>query len=412
MTLLRAAGDAVRYARDRGLRRAARKVFRTYVFARERLYVTRNDLLAMAQWPLDTSVFKVRRARPDDPLVEAFGHLKASTVSRWLGSPYFLYVILHEGKLVGLRCLSTGAGPALDAFFRLRPDQLFAVMYYTRPEYRRRGLSRIVKIAGARDLVQRGYRESFATELPTNYDTLIATQRTGSRRLGTLTRTCLFGRVRFALTPTTILSSQLVLRQLTILRQVVPKLPHVGVLFNPSVVIPTSETEPATSALAAELGTKVTFFPVREAADQIGAFRSAFSTARAVGISGLIVFSDPMMSNYRRTIVSLVERLRVPAIFDAKEFVDAGGFMAYGSATPGLGDIESVIAYDDAVRAAVQPRLDRAEPALVVNRKATGALDLVVPSALLARSQSHEPGDVPIADGVVASAREASRRKH
>lgn len=64
-------------------------------------------------------------------------------------------------------------------------------MIYTRPEFRRRGLTRVAQIAVARDLVARGFRGSFATESPANHASIIAADRKGSRRIGTVTRTCL-----------------------------------------------------------------------------------------------------------------------------------------------------------------------------------------------------------------------------
>lgn len=379
---LRGPSDALQYLRDRGFRRSVRKFFRTYVFARERMYVTYTDWVADAKLPLSMDGFEVRLARPDDPLAKAFPHLKPSTIANWLRPDHLFFVILHEGKLAGYRCVATGAGPALSRFFRLRPDQLFIVQLYTRPELRRLGLTRITKLAVARDVAARGFCGAFATEAPTNHATIISADRKGTLRVGTLTRTCLLGRVRFSLTPSTRLSPDLVSRQVALLRQVAPTVSHVGLLFNPSVVMAAPDTERATRAAAAELGTEITFLPVREVADQASAFDEAFSTAQVAGVDGLIVRSDPMMKAHRRTIVSVVKRHRLPAVFDAEEFVNAGGLMSYGAPAPCLRDIESLNAFVERVTTSGLPPPNLDDFRLVVNGRVATALGLGIPPAL------------------------------
>ncbi len=377
---MRLAAEATRYLRDRGLRRTTRKFLRTYVLSRERIYATYTRLVEAANRPLDMEGFEVRPARPDDQLDEAFPHLKAATIAAWLRPDHFFYIMRQGGKPLGYRCISTKAGPAVAGFFRLRPDHVFVINIYTRPEFRRRGLSRVAQIATARDLVARGFRTIFATESPLNYDSIISADRKRiQRRVGTLTRTCLLGWVRFTLTPPTTLSPQLVHRQLALLKQVAPTVSHVGLLFNPSSVLALNEDTSATRVAAAELGAKITFLPVREATSQARAFTEALSRARDDRVDGLIVLSDPMISAHRRSIVSLVNRHRLPTIFDASEFVPVGGLMACGSPAPCLRDFDSLLAYLDTMEAAGHP--SEAEPDLVVNRRAAIALGLVVPAA-------------------------------
>jgi putative ABC transport system substrate-binding protein len=156
--------------------------------------------------------------------------------------------------------------------------------------------------------------------------------------------------------------------QLALLRQVAPHVSRVGLFFNPSVVNAEVQNEEAGA----------TFLPVREEADQLSAFNRVFSTVRKVGLHGLIVFSDPMMRDYRRTIVGLVRGCRLPAIFDAEEFVAAGGLMSFGAPAPCLRDIDSVIAYVDTQGTPAASGTSE----LVVNGKAASELGLVVPPAL------------------------------
>jgi hypothetical protein len=203
----------------------------------------------------------------------------------------------------------------------------------------------------ARELVARGFFEGFALEAPTNYDTIFSGPRRGTLRVGTLIRTCRLGRIRFELTPVRALSPELIIRQLSPLKQVAPGVSDVGILFNPTVVTTTAESEEAARILAARVGATVTFLPVRDAVDQVAAFEVAAATARERGVQGLIVISDPMMKDYRRSIVRLVERLRIPAIYDSREFVIGGGLMSYGSGVPHLYDLKGLLSNLDSIKA-------------------------------------------------------------
>jgi hypothetical protein len=368
--------------RDYGLRRTIKKVVRTYLFARQRLYVTYVDWVVDAKRPLDLGGYEVRRARASDSLAAAFPHLTPSDIATWFRPDHFFYVLLRGEDLVGYRCESTRPSPSVSRFLRLRPDQTFSIDHFIRPDLRRLGLARSLKFAVARDLAARGYTGSFGTEVPTNYATLISAPRRGTLRVGTLSRTCLLGRVRFALTPVKNLSPELVHRQLVMLKRVAPHVSHVGVLFNPSVVMTAADFEQATKTSAAGLGVTLTFLPVREASDQAAALAGALlPTAHDGTIDGLIVFSDPMLKEYRRTIVALVNRLNIPAVYDATEFVAAGGLMSYDAAAPCLRDFDSVMAYVTAVKAEGHPPPHVEHPHLGVNSKAAAALGLAVPSS-------------------------------
>lgn len=384
--------QALRYLREYGLGRALRKLVRTYFFARERMYVVYVNWMEDAKSPLTLDGCEVRPARPDDPLAEAFPHLTSSTITAWLRPDHFFYVLLRGGTLAGYRCVSTTATPSVGGFFRLRRHQLFVVDHFIRPELRRLGLARITKFAVAREVVARGFSEALALEAPTNYDEIISGPRRGVRRIGTLIRTCLLGRVRFALTPMMTLSPELVHRQLALLKQVAPHVSHAGVLFNPTVVTTTAETEQAATASVAQLEAKVTFLPVRDAGDQAGAFEAAFSKGRDAGIQGLLVVSDPMMKEYCRVIVRLVERLGIPAVYDGREFVAAGGLMSYGSPPPCFADIESAMAYRDTRKTGEHRPPGEGTPRFVANRKAAAKLGLAVPPDLVAASVRQPEG--------------------
>ena len=371
---------ATRYLSEYGLRQTARKLFRTQVYARERMYLIRWDPLPLASLPLTTGDFELRLARPDDRLTEAFPHLRRSWIAPWFGPGHFFHLALHKGTPVAYRCLASTAGPLLDPFLRLRAHQLYAVDRFTRPEFRRRGLLRIMKIAQAHAVVPRGIRDVWAVESVTNHDAIISSDKTGTVRVGTLIRTSVLGRLHFSLTPARILPAELIRRQLGLLRQLVPALARVGVLFNPSVTRAEVETSESTKALAAALGVDLVFFEVRAESDQVAALIQVFSAMAHAAVGGLIVLSDPMLRDYRRAIVGLVNRYRLPAVYDAKPFVDAGGLMAYGAPLVELRDIQSVIDHlDRQASTALDAQVPPPGLALTVNRRAAAALGLEHP---------------------------------
>jgi hypothetical protein len=372
--------EAIRYLRDHGVGRAIAALLATYVYGRQRLHLTHADLLAMASRPLKMDGLEIRRVRPDDPLAETFADLVPSTIARWSSPDHLWFLALHDGKPVAYRCVARTVGPFLRPFLRLRPHQLIVVNDYTRPESRRLGVMGAMRTLVARELVGQGFRESWTTELPTNYPTLSGTDRTGIER-STLIRRCLLGRVRFSVTPAATLSADLVRRQLELLQQVVPRLSRAGILFNPSVTRAGAERVASTRAAAASLGVDLTVFEVREASDQVAALERAFSAIVDAGIGALLVLSDPMLRDHRRAIVSLVERHRLPAVYDAKDFVDVGGLLSYGAPPPCLHDIDSVSAYlDEQKRALVDATTQGRAQALAVSHTAAARLGLTLPA--------------------------------
>lgn len=374
--------EAVHYLRDRGVRRATRRLVRTYLHGQQRMHLTHADLAAMARRPVKAEGVEVRLVEPGEVAVEDFPDLAPSTAARWSRPGYFWFVALHMGRPAAYRVMARTVTWLVTPFLRLLPHELFVVDDYTHPDFRRRGIIAALRVAAARHLVARGFRESWATESPTNYATLSGTDRTGIER-STLIRRCVLGRVRFEVTPAATLSAELVARQVRFLRQLVPGLSRVGLLLNPSVTRGGPERLEAARAAVAGLGADLALFEMREAPDQMAALERVFASMRETALEGLLVLSDPMLRAHRRAVVSLVERHRLPAVYDASPFVDAGGLMAYGSPPPCLHDIESLRTYLEA-----QARTPLDGPALpadlepVVSRHAASRLGLALPATV------------------------------
>jgi putative tryptophan/tyrosine transport system substrate-binding protein len=102
----------------------------------------------------------------------------------------------------------------------------------------------------------------------------------------------------------------------------------------------------------------------------------------------LYVALDPLFLEHRTRIVELAAKYRLPAMYDVKAFVAAGGLVSYG---PDFVDLFSRGAYfvDKIVKGTKPADLPVEQPTafkLVINLQAAKALDLIVPANLLARA--------------------------
>jgi putative ABC transport system substrate-binding protein len=103
------------------------------------------------------------------------------------------------------------------------------------------------------------------------------------------------------------------------------------------------------------------------------------------GAEALITLGDPLTVSYRIQIVDLAAKSRLPAMYDLREFVDAGGLMAYGPSLPGL--FRRAAAYVDKILKGAKPGdLPVEQPTqfeLIINLKTAKALALMIPPAFL-----------------------------
>ena len=149
---------------------------------------------------------------------------------------------------------------------------------------------------------------------------------------------------------------------------------------NPVVPQQWEETKKA----AQTLGIEVTLLDVRTKED----IARAFETAGGGRVETILVGIDALIQEYRLLITELAAEHRLAAIYPSREFVDAGGLMAYGVSYPDL-YFRSASLIDKIFRGAKAGDLPVEQPTkleLVINLKAAKALGLNVPSTLLARA--------------------------
>jgi putative tryptophan/tyrosine transport system substrate-binding protein len=114
-------------------------------------------------------------------------------------------------------------------------------------------------------------------------------------------------------------------KRLELLKETVPKLSRVAVLWNPDG--PGSTLGWKESQLASrELGLQLHSMAVRT----LYAFEGAFEEATRTGNGAVIQTGNPLFYANQKQIAGLAIKHRLPAIYDVREFVEVGGLMSYG----------------------------------------------------------------------------------
>jgi putative ABC transport system substrate-binding protein len=139
-----------------------------------------------------------------------------------------------------------------------------------------------------------------------------------------------------------------------------------------------------TEAAARTLGLQLQLLGVRDPTE----FDSAFSTMTGERAAALVVLPDAMLHSQRRRIVDFAAKSRLPAMYYAKDYVEAGGLMTYGASFPDLWR-RAAIYVDKILKGAKPADLPVEQPTrfeLVVNLKTAKALGLTIPQSILIRA--------------------------
>jgi putative tryptophan/tyrosine transport system substrate-binding protein len=183
------------------------------------------------------------------------------------------------------------------------------------------------------------------------------------------------------LTGFTLYTVELSGKRLEVLREAFPHVRRIGLLWNPLHSGPQFE---ATKQAAATLGLAVESEPVQSQ----NALSRALVNIVGRNISALVVLPDALFWNERRIIVDRAKSERLPAIFPEREYVDAGGVLAYGPSV--IDNFRRAAGYVDRILKGASPaELPVQQPTkfeLTINLKTAKALGLEVPPTLLARA--------------------------
>jgi putative ABC transport system substrate-binding protein len=178
-------------------------------------------------------------------------------------------------------------------------------------------------------------------------------------------------------------TSELAGKRLEFLKEAVSRVSRVAVLWNPdglSSALRMRETEIA----APSLGIKLQPVAVREVND----FEHAFAALKKERADALFPLRSPLISNQVKRIVELAAKNRVPGMYDASEFPEAGGLMSYGTMLPDL-DRRAAVYVDKILKGAKPAELPVEQPMkfeLVINLKTAKQIGLTIPPEVLARA--------------------------
>jgi putative ABC transport system substrate-binding protein len=171
-------------------------------------------------------------------------------------------------------------------------------------------------------------------------------------------------------------------KRLEMLHEIDPRQRTVGVLLNSDY--PEAERGlPSLREAARSLGREIVVVKVSE-----NELNSGFDRLVASQVSVVLVSGSPVFSARRPELVSLAARHRLPASYDQREFVHAGGLMSYGAS---LADAyRQAGVYVGRILNGEKPgEIPVAQPTtfeLVLNLKTANALGLTMPPTLLARA--------------------------
>jgi putative tryptophan/tyrosine transport system substrate-binding protein len=189
------------------------------------------------------------------------------------------------------------------------------------------------------------------------------------------------------LTGFTVLHASIVGKYLSLLKEMMPQLARVAIMYNPNSV-PGGGT--FFSRPFVDSATKLNVKPIMSQVHNPAEIESAITKLGSEAGSGLILVPDNFTTVHRELIISLAAKFHIPAVYPYRYFAEAGGLLSYG-----------VDAIDLFRRAAeyISRILRGAKPAdlavqaptkfeLVINLKTAKALGLVVPRILIASADA------------------------
>jgi ABC-type uncharacterized transport system substrate-binding protein len=169
---------------------------------------------------------------------------------------------------------------------------------------------------------------------------------------------------------------------LGLLKEVVPRVSRVTMLFNPATAPQADYYRRAVETAAPSFAITTRTAPVGDMA----AIETEIANAAQDGNTGLLILPDTFTFTHRKEVVTLANNAKLPAVAAFTPFVEAGGLLSYGVDLPDLQRRAS--AYIDAVlKGAKTIDLPVQLPTkfeLAINLKTAKALSLTVPPPLLA----------------------------
>jgi putative ABC transport system substrate-binding protein len=172
-------------------------------------------------------------------------------------------------------------------------------------------------------------------------------------------------------------------KQLQLLKEIVPEVSRVAVLWNPTNQANGRMLEAARVAAQAS-AIQLQALEARAPDD----FETAFAAMTREGAGALLVLRDGMLLLHRQRLLDLATKSRLPAMYAAKEEVVGGGLVAYGPSS--RDSFRRAATYVDKILKGAKPAdLPIEQPTkfeLLINLKTAKALGIAIPQSILARA--------------------------
>jgi putative tryptophan/tyrosine transport system substrate-binding protein len=179
----------------------------------------------------------------------------------------------------------------------------------------------------------------------------------------------------------TIMSQELSAKRLEVLREIVPEIRRVAALWDPTTgASQVAQTENAARSLKLDLQ----ILEIRQRDDVTVAFRAA----RNEHSDAINVFSSPFLASLYREIITLSAEYRLPAIYQWKEHVEAGGLISFGPSLAAMWRQTGAIVVK-ILRGAKPADIPIEQPTkfeLAMNARTAQALGLSIPPSVLVRA--------------------------
>jgi ABC-type uncharacterized transport system substrate-binding protein len=184
-------------------------------------------------------------------------------------------------------------------------------------------------------------------------------------------------------TGNTILGPELIGKRIGILKECVPDLARVAFLWNPDNDSNLAFLEELIIAVPA-LGLQLISVPMRTSEE----YEDAFAAMMQRKPNAFVTTNDGLILQHMRQIIDFVAQHHLPAMYQSKENVEAGGLMAYGATLSDLFTRGAWYVYRilQGAKPADLPIEQPTKFELSINLKTARALGLHVPPALLARA--------------------------
>jgi len=192
-----------------------------------------------------------------------------------------------------------------------------------------------------------------------------------------------FARPGGNLTGVAIMVTELAPKRFELLSEMVPQAGLIALLVNPNNV----QTDSVIKGLGEAARAKAMQLQILKASTE-AEIDAAFYTLMQLHAGALVVGPDPFLNNRREQLVALAARHTVPAIYEWRESVAAGGLISYGPSLSGA--FRQLGIYAGKILKGASPAdLPVEQPTkfeLVINLQTAKALGLTIPPSILARA--------------------------